>query len=213
MPTVISLLNSYAGLAAVAMGFVLENQLLIVAGALDGASGFILSVIMCRAMNRSFSNVLFGAFGQVQAQAAAGEAKPVKSATPQDAADYLAQRPARRVRARLRHGGGPGAAPRARDLRRAHQARDRGEVRDPPGGGPDARPHERAARGGRDPLRVARRDGRDQPRDAADGRVRGGRRERRREPGRAHRQVEPDLRDADHRRRQGARWCSPTSAR
>ncbi len=90
MPTVISLLNSYAGLSAVAMGFVLENQLLIVAGALDGSSGFILSVIMCRAMNRSFSNVLFGAFGQVQAQAAAGEAKPVKSATPQDAGDYLA---------------------------------------------------------------------------------------------------------------------------
>jgi len=91
MPTVISLLNSYAGLAAVAMGFVLENQLLIVAGALDGASGFILSVIMCRAMNRSFSNVLFGAFGQVPTKAVAGEAKPVKSATPQDAADYLAQ--------------------------------------------------------------------------------------------------------------------------
>jgi len=91
MPTVISLLNSYAGLAAVAMGFVLENQLLIVAGALDGASGFILSVIMCRAMNRSFRNVLFGAFGQVQTKAVAGEAKPVKSATPQDAADYLAQ--------------------------------------------------------------------------------------------------------------------------
>jgi len=89
MPTVISLLNSYAGLSAVAMGFVLENQLLIVAGALDGSSGFILSVIMCRAMNRSFSNVLFGAFGQVQTHAAAGEAKPVKSATPQDAADYL----------------------------------------------------------------------------------------------------------------------------
>jgi NAD(P) transhydrogenase subunit beta len=89
MPTVISLLNSYAGLSAVAMGFVLENQLLIVAGALDGSSGLILSIIMCRAMNRSFSNVLFGAFGQVQAQAAAGEAKPVKSATPQDAADYL----------------------------------------------------------------------------------------------------------------------------
>jgi NAD(P) transhydrogenase subunit beta len=89
MPTVISLLNSYAGLSAVAMGFVLENKLLITAGALDGASGFILSVIMCRAMNRSFTNVLFGAFGQVQTAAAVGEAKPVKSASAQDAADYL----------------------------------------------------------------------------------------------------------------------------
>jgi H+-translocating NAD(P) transhydrogenase subunit beta len=89
MPTVISLLNSYAGLAAVAMGFVLDNKLLIVAGALDGSSGFILSVIMCRAMNRSFTNVLFGAFGQVAAAQAAGEAKPVKSATPRDVADLL----------------------------------------------------------------------------------------------------------------------------
>ena len=91
MPTVISLLNSYAGLAAVAMGFVLENQLLIIAGALDGSSGLILSVIMCKAMNRSFTNVLFGAFGQVQATAVAGEAKTVKSATPQDVADIMTQ--------------------------------------------------------------------------------------------------------------------------
>ena len=89
MPTVISLLNSYAGLAAVAMGFVLDNKLLIVAGALDGSSGFILSVIMCKAMNRSFTNVLFGAFGQVVAASAATEAKAVKSATPQDVADIL----------------------------------------------------------------------------------------------------------------------------
>ena len=89
MPTVISLLNSYAGLSAVAMGFVLENKLLIIAGALDGSSGLILSIIMCRAMNRSFTNVLFGAFGQVQTTAAAGEAKPVKSATAEDAADFL----------------------------------------------------------------------------------------------------------------------------
>jgi NAD(P) transhydrogenase subunit beta len=90
MPTVIALLNSYAGLSASAMGFVLNNKLLIVAGALDGSSGFILSIIMCRAMNRSFTNVLFGAFGQLQTTAAgAGEAKPVHSATPEDAAQIL----------------------------------------------------------------------------------------------------------------------------
>ena len=89
MPTVISLLNAYAGLSAVAMGFVLENKVLITAGALDGSSGLILSIIMCRAMNRSFTNVLFGAFGQVQAGAAASEARTVKSGTPRDAADLL----------------------------------------------------------------------------------------------------------------------------
>src|SRR5437762_8975519 len=91
MPTVISLLNSYAGLSAAAMGFVLNNKLLIVAGALDGSSGFILSVIMSKAMNRSFTNVLFGAFGQVQTSAAAGtEAKAVHSATAEEAAAILA---------------------------------------------------------------------------------------------------------------------------
>jgi len=90
MPTVISLLNSYAGLSAAAMGFVLQNKLLIIAGALDGSSGLILSIIMSKAMNRSFTNVLFGAFGQVQASAAAGqEAKPVRSATPEEAAAIL----------------------------------------------------------------------------------------------------------------------------
>jgi NAD(P) transhydrogenase subunit beta len=91
MPTVISLLNSYAGLSAAAMGFVLDNKLLIVAGALDGASGFILSVNMSRAMNRSFTNVLFGAFGQVQAAAvAAGPERAVKTATAEEAAALLA---------------------------------------------------------------------------------------------------------------------------
>ena len=90
MPTVISLLNSYAGLAAAAMGFVLDNKLLIIAGSLDGSSGFILSVIMCRAMNRSFTNVLFGAFGQVQESAgAAGEERTVRSATAEEAAGIL----------------------------------------------------------------------------------------------------------------------------
>jgi len=91
MPTVISLLNSYAGLSAAAMGFVLNNKLLIIAGALDGSSGLILSIIMSKAMNRSFTNVLFGAFGQVATTAATGEeAKPVRSATPEEAASILA---------------------------------------------------------------------------------------------------------------------------
>ena len=91
MPTVISLLNSYAGLSAAAMGFVLDSKLLIIAGALDGSSGFILSVIMSKAMNRSFTNVLFGAFGQVQASAAAAqEARTVRSATAEEAAAILA---------------------------------------------------------------------------------------------------------------------------
>jgi len=91
MPTVISLLNSYAGFSAALLGFVLNSKVLVVAGALDGASGFILSVIMCKAMNRSFTNVLFGAFGQVQVSAGkAAEERTVRSATPDEAAGILA---------------------------------------------------------------------------------------------------------------------------
>ena len=89
MPTVIALLNSYAGLSASAMGFALDNKLLIVAGALDGSSGFILSVIMCRAMNRSFTNVLFGAFGTIQVSVKETADRPVRSASPEEAAEIL----------------------------------------------------------------------------------------------------------------------------
>jgi NAD(P) transhydrogenase subunit beta len=90
MPTVIALLNSYAGLAASAMGFALGNKLLIVAGALDGASGFILAVIMCKAMNRSFANVMFGGFGAVAAGVAGGkDDRVVRSASAEEAAMQL----------------------------------------------------------------------------------------------------------------------------
>jgi len=91
MPTVISILNSYAGLSAVAMGFVLNSSLLVVAGALDGSSGLILSIIMCRAMNRSFTNVLFGAFGTVQKVVVSGEQKVWKQETVEGAAQLLEQ--------------------------------------------------------------------------------------------------------------------------
>jgi NAD(P) transhydrogenase subunit beta len=90
MPTVISLLNSYAGLSAALLGFVLNSKVLVVAGALDGSSGFILSVIMCKAMNRSFTNVMFGAFGQVQTGAkAVAEKRTVRSANAEEAAAIL----------------------------------------------------------------------------------------------------------------------------
>ena len=80
MPVVISLLNSYSGLAACAAGFAVQNNILIVAGSLVGASGIILTKIMCKAMNRSLSNVLFSGFGAVTTggdASAQGEAKPI----------------------------------------------------------------------------------------------------------------------------------------
>jgi NAD(P) transhydrogenase subunit beta len=87
MPVVIALLNSYGGLADASMGFVLMNKIQIITGSLDGTSGFLLSLLMCRAMNRSAMNVLFGAFGKVQLEeaGAAMEAKgTVRSITPEE---------------------------------------------------------------------------------------------------------------------------------
>ena len=91
MPVVISLLNAYAGLSASAMGFAINNNLLIVVGALDGASGFLLSILMCKAMNRSIMNVLFGAFGAPAAAAIKSAAGlTVKEVSIEDAAVSLA---------------------------------------------------------------------------------------------------------------------------
>ena len=90
MPVVMSLLNSYAGLAAAATGFVLGNNVLIIAGTLDGFSGFILSVLMCRAMNRSMKNVLFGAFGAVSETAVGAIAGTMREVSLEDVATQLA---------------------------------------------------------------------------------------------------------------------------
>ncbi len=90
MPVVMSLLNSYAGLAAAATGFVLGNNVLIIAGTLDGFSGFILSVLMCKAMNRSITNVLFGGFGAAIAEASTDTGGVMREISLDDAAMQLA---------------------------------------------------------------------------------------------------------------------------
>ena len=90
MPVVVALLNSYSGLASAATGFALSNNVLLVSGALDGTSGFLLSMLMSKAMNRSFTNVLFGAFGS-QTQTAAVGASSDLVATPISAEDAAVQ--------------------------------------------------------------------------------------------------------------------------
>jgi NAD(P) transhydrogenase subunit beta len=90
MPVVISLLNSYSGIAAAMTGFVIKNDVLIVAGALVGSSGIILSQIMCKAMNRSLANVLFGAFGATAASTKSAEGLTVRQVSAEDAAVQLA---------------------------------------------------------------------------------------------------------------------------
>ncbi|MGE0126758.1 MAG: NAD(P)(+) transhydrogenase (Re/Si-specific) subunit beta [Blastocatellales bacterium] len=90
MPVVMSLMNSYAGLASAATGFAINNKVLIIAGTLDGFSGFILSILMCKAMNRSITNVLFGAFGSVSTDTGPSVEGVMREVGPDDVAVQLA---------------------------------------------------------------------------------------------------------------------------
>jgi NAD/NADP transhydrogenase beta subunit len=203
MPTVIALLNSYGGLADAAMGFVLMNKIQIITGSLDGTSGFLLALLMCRAMNRSPANVLFGAFGQVQEGAGTvTEAKGTIRSIQADEATVLFES-ARSVIFVPGYGRAGAASGRgARDP--AREARRRREVRDPSRRGPYAGTHERAPRRGERAVRQAPPDGAGEPVLRRVRRRDRRRRERRDESGGAYEQVEPALRHADPRGRSRA---------
>ena len=147
MPVVIALLNSYSGIAASMTGFVIQNEVLIISGALVGSSGIILSQIMCRAMNRSLSNVLFGAFGAVVQQSSkSASGLTVNSTSIEDAAIQLAY--AQNVI--IVPGYGLAVAQAQHQVRElADLIEKRGwqrEVCNSSSGGENARPYERAAR-------------------------------------------------------------------
>ena len=166
MPVVVSLLNSYTGIAVAATGFVLGNYALLIAGTLVGASGAILTQLMCRAMNRSLFNVLFAGFGtggEALAAGAEGE-EQLREISAEDAAVLMAYG----SRVVIVPGYGMAVAQAqgpVRELMDLLLAQGRGRaVRHPPGGGSDARPHERAAGRGQRAVRPPQGDGRDQRR-------------------------------------------------
>ena len=203
MPTVISILNSYAGLSAVAMGFVLDNKLLITAGALDGSSGLILSIIMCKAMNRSFTNVLFGAFGQVQASGGRRARRRLTSRRRSEGAAQIMEQASLVV---IVPGYGMAVAQAQHRVRELYdQLTKRGinvkfAIHPVAGRMPG---HMNVLLAEAEIPYETDRDGRDQPGHAAVRRVPGGRGQRRGQPRRPPRQEQPDLRHAHHRRRQG----------
>ena len=172
MPVVVSLLNSYSGVAASMAGFVIGNPLLIIGGAMVGAAGLILTQIMCVAMNRSLLNVLVGGFGVADGTGGGGsdEYTSVTSCGPEEAAMVLED--AESVIIIPGYGLAVAQAQHAvRELADMLKARGtKVTLRHSSGRGPNARPHERAPRRGRRPLRGAPRDGRDQPRVQEHGR-------------------------------------------
>ena len=203
MPVVISLLNAFTGLAAAATGFELGSNVLIVSGALVGASGTLLTMMMGRAMNRSIGNVLFGAFGKVQAGAGAAAVEgTVRSATVEDVGDHA------RVRA-ARSWSCPGYGMAVAQAQ--HAVRELADVLEKKGIEVDYAIHPVAGRmpghmnvllaEANVPYTALKEMDEINPQFAQTDVVARDRRERRRQPGRAERAGQPDLRDADPERR------------